>query len=166
MGLDMNLYRETHVIEKGGKPSKIRPERVYAITEEIKWEITTLKGGKPSKIRPERVYAITEEIAYWRKFNALHAFIVNNFAEGKDDCQIIYLYDDELQKIHDTLKKIHESKNDSLALELMPPSEGFFFGSYEIDEWYWKNVENAYKVFSEILSDGEETREYYYQASW
>lgn len=66
--------------------------------------------------------------------------------------------------IHDTLKQILDDT--SLTSELMPPSEGFFFGSDEIDEWYWKDVENAYKVFSEILSDGEENREYYYQASW
>lgn len=131
---------------------------------EEKWNITATRGGKPSRIRPERVCYITEEIAYWRKFNALHTFIVKHFADGVDECQKIFLYDVELKKIHHTLKTILDDT--SLAGELMPPSEGFFFGSYEIDEWYWKDVENAYKVFSEILSDGEDYREYYYQASW
>ena len=131
---------------------------------EEKWNITATRGGKPSRIRLERVCYITEEIAYWRKFNALHAFIVNHFADGVDECQKIFLYDVELKKIHHTLKTILDDT--SLAGELMPPSQGFFFGSYEIDEWYWKDVENTYKVFSEILSDGEDYREYYYQASW
>jgi len=118
MGLDMYLYKETYV------------QNWSFHTPEQKWNITVTKGGEPSRIRPERICTIIEEIVYWRKFNALHTFIVNNFAGGVDECQKIFLYD------------------------------------YEIDEWYWKDVENAYKVFSEILSDGEETREYYYQASW
>jgi hypothetical protein len=152
MGLDMNLYKVTYVTNWDFH----KPEQ--------KWNITVTQGGNPSRIRSERISYITEEIAYWRKFNALHAFIVNNFADGKDECQKIVLYDEELKKIHDTLKTILDDT--SLASQLMPPSQGFFFGTYEIDEWYWKDVENAYKVFSEILSDGEETREYYYQASW
>lgn len=152
MGLDMYLYKETYVKNW----SFHKPEQ--------KWNITATQGGKPSRIRPERVSTITEEIAYWRKFNALHAFIVNHFADGVDECQKIFLYDEQLKKIHHTLKTILDDT--SLAGELMPPSQGFFFGSDEIGEWYWKDVENAYKVFSEILSDGEDYREYYYQASW
>ncbi len=152
MGLDMYLYKETYV------------QNWSFHTPEQKWNITVTKGGEPSRIRPERICTIIEEIVYWRKFNALHTFIVNNFAGGVDECQKIFLYDEQLKKIHDTLKTILDDT--SLASQLMPPSQGFFFGTYEIDEWYWKDVENAYKVFSEILSDGEETREYYYQASW
>ena len=157
----MNLYKETYV--KNWDFHKPEQKWNITVTKALSYSVTA-KGGEPSRIRPERISYITEEIAYWRKFNALHAFIVNHFADGEDKCQKIFLYDEQLKKIHHTLKTILDDT--SLAGELMPPSEGFFFGSYEIDEWYWKDVENAYKVFSEILSDGEENREYYYQASW
>ena len=77
------------------------------------------------------------QIGYWRKFNALHKYICDTFADGVDECQRIYLSSEDIVQILDLLKKITPEN----AKELLPPSTGFFFGSQEIDEWYMKDVE-------------------------
>jgi hypothetical protein len=32
----------------------------------------------------------------------------------------------------------------------LPPSAGFFFGSYDIDEWYWAGIKNTIKQLSKL----------------
>ena len=87
------------------------------------------------------------QIGYWRKFNALHKYICDTFADGVDECQRIYLSSEDIVQILDLLKKITPEN----AKELLPPSTGFFFGSQEIDEWYMKEVEYSIKVFELAL---------------
>ncbi len=57
--------------------------------------------------------------------------------------------------------------------EILPPVKGFFFGAYEIDEWYKENVEETVKTIENILKEDEESEEhglwggeYFYRASW
>lgn len=135
----------------------------------------------------DRNYLSTEtncQVGYWRKFNALHKYIVDTFAEGVDECQRIELGRKEIEQILELLQKINRDN----AMELLPPSSGFFFGSQEIDEWYMRDVEYSIKVFqlaldflNEEMSQTKENqfvfnkdnpfkeykyREIYYQASW
>jgi hypothetical protein len=54
------------------------------------------------------------------------------------------------------------------VLELLPPTQGFFFGSDTIDEWYKKDIEDTIKVLEDELSvpkNGYGTS-YEYYASW
>jgi hypothetical protein len=51
------------------------------------------------------------------------------------------------------------------------PTEGFFFGSQERDEWYDTDVKNAIEVFESLLEEmesefGREYLDYFYQSSW
>ena len=39
----------------------------------------------------------------------------------------------------------------SLAEELLPTTSGFFFGSTDYDEWYYKDVEDCKKQISELI---------------
>ena len=76
MGLDMYLYKKSYVQNWEHTPT------------ENKHTISIKKGGKVRKdIKPERICYITEQIAYWRKFNALHGWFVNECASGVDECQ-------------------------------------------------------------------------------
>jgi hypothetical protein len=53
------------------------------------------------------------------------------------------------------------------VLELLPPTEGFFFGSYQIDDWYKQQIEETINVLEEELSvSGDNYPEYEYYASW
>jgi hypothetical protein len=55
-------------------------------------------------------------------------------------------------------------------MELLPPTSGFFFGSTNIDEYYWQDIEETHKQLTELLDEiTEENKWNYcieYQASW
>lgn len=111
-----------------------------------------------------------EEYHYWRKFNALHGYIVNTFADGVDECQTIEIGKDGVAKIVSALKKtlrMLKSKKGFDADELpVKPVGGFFFGSTDIDDYYKSNVEDAIKVFSELYESLADDETVFYEASW
>lgn len=186
MGLDMYLYKKTYVKnwEHNG------PDGQHKITVKI--------GNKVRKdIKPERITYITEEVAYWRKFNALHNWFVEKLANGEDDCQELYVSKEVLEELLATLEKVSKILNkanlvekkikgwdnkehsvrvydcEKEILELFPPAQGFFFGGYEIDEWYKEEVEEAIETIENLLSETSENiakglygGDFYYQASW
>ena len=156
MGLDMYLYAS-----KYESKSKWREEDKEGI-----------KGFYPSELVDfqtdifERNFASKHtkyQIGYWRKFNALHHYIVENFANGVDDCREIYLYTEDIEQILNNLKKVKDNKNK--ASELLPTKSGFFFGSTQYDEWYWEDVEYSIRLFEEVLKLPKGI-EIYYEASW
>lgn len=56
----------------------------------------------------------------------------------------------------------------SVAEELLPTSAGFFFGSTDFDEWYWKDIERTVEVLDKALAllDNEGYWNIIYQSSW
>lgn len=75
-------------------------------------------------------------IGYWRKHANLHGYIVNTFADGVDECQVIHLNVDNLRQIAKALRD-----ND------LPHTEGFFFGSPEMQAEHRKYLEDDAKIF-------------------
>ena len=57
-------------------------------------------------------------------------------------------------------------KNTKVALELLPPTPGFFFGAYNIDEWYLKDIEETIETLSNVLSTKQKGERFYYYAWW
>ena len=117
----------------------------------------------------ERNFKSTEtsyQVGYFRKFNALHNYIVNEFAKGVDECQKIYLDITDIKDLIQTLKSITKDN----ASQVLPTQSGFFFGSLEYDEWYFKDVEYAIELFEKVLkvleTDNKGKWDFYYQASW
>lgn len=155
MGLDMYLYASKYESKSQWRNNK----------EEV-------KGFYPSELQDlqtdifERNFVSKEtqyQIGYWRKFNALHNYIVKNFADGVDKCQQIYLSTKDLEQILNNLKNTKNNK--PKAKELLPTQDGFFFGSTQYDEWYWNDVEYSIRLFEEVLKLPEGIT-IYYQASW
>jgi hypothetical protein len=157
MGLDMNLYKETYVKNWGFTP------------DEEKWDIDIKRGGYATKIRPERIAYIKEDVAYWRKFNALHGYIVTNFANQVDDCKEVQLTREDLINILDMLIEIRDA-NYECADELMPPVAGCFFGPNEVDEFYIHEVERTIRILQDEIDDLEDDSDtwvtFTYLASW
>jgi hypothetical protein len=56
--------------------------------------------------------------------------------------------------------------NTKLAEELLPPTQGFFFGHYDIDEWYLQNVEDTIQKLMDVLSTKQKGERFYYEAWW
>lgn len=101
------------------------------------------KSGYPIK-------NIELQLGYWRKHPNLHGYIVNTFADGKDECQAIELGEEEINQIIEAITE-----------DALPPTSGFFFGASDGSEkksdlaifnaaleWlneeeagYWKHIE-------------------------
>lgn len=155
MGLDMYLYRETYVKNWEHTP------------EEKRFEITIKRGGKDTNIDIDKISDVTENIMYWRKFNALHNWIVENCAGGTDECQRIFVSDKELVELYNILKEINVSHDK--AEELLPTTSGFFFGGTEYDEYYFDEVKRTIEELRPYIKDiheGNSNSDFFYQASW
>jgi hypothetical protein len=57
-----------------------------------------------------------------------------------------------------------------LADELLPSADGFFFGSTNYDEWYFKDLTNTIEIIETLLSERNEggylDGDIYYHSSW
>ena len=101
-----------------------------------------------------------EEVAYWRKSNQIHNWFVKNIQGGEDDCRTYAVTAEQLYKLKSICKKVLENKE--LAKDLLPTSQGFFFGGTEYDEDYFSDLEDTIRMLSRIDDDTE----YEYRASW
>ena len=57
-------------------------------------------------------------------------------------------------------------EDSSVAEELLPTSEGFFFGSQDYNEWYLNDIIYTRDTLKPIVEGEEDFGEYYYSASW
>lgn len=152
MGLDMYLYKKTYVKNW----DHMSPDELH--------KITVKKGGKVRKdIQPKRIAHIVEEVGYWRKFNALHNWFVQNCQNGEDDCREYYVDPSKLKELLVNLKKI--KANMKLAPELLPTTDGFFFGSTDYDDWYEKDLDYTIPLLEKLLKEDPDG-DFYYRASW
>lgn len=90
------------------------------------------------------------ESAYFRKVN----FIYRYFGEKLVDESCI-VTKAEIEDIIERCKKV--LADHSLAKELLPTCDGFFFGSTDYDDWYFKDVEDCQKQMEKLLEDYDET---------
>ena len=105
-----------------------------------------------------------EEILYWRKANQIHGWFVDMFMDGQDNCQIVYISWGILQDLKDICEQVLEDR--SRAEELLPTRRGFFFGSTEYNEDYFKELENTVAAIEEISLDDISDCDLYYISSW
>lgn len=120
----------------------------------------------------------TEEIdeIYWRKFNAIHKWFVDNVQDGIDDCEIYPVSKKQLEELLSIINLILNTKSVdytqayNLASKLLPTQEGFFFGTTNIDDNYWDYLKYTQEELENILSDEQniEYEDYFYTycASW
>ena len=150
MGLDMYLNAEYYVSDYD--------EEGIRLANAIKAESVLGLG----EFRPKNV---TYELMYWRKANAIHNWFVNNVQEGKDDCQQSYVTLEKLTELRDLCDKI--LLNPEQGADLLPVAKGFFFGSYEYDEWYLQCVARTAEGLTKILNNPNVKKLWItYSSSW
>lgn len=158
MGLDMYLYKKTYV------------QNWDHMDPEERTEIILSKNTKG--INPDKISYIIEKVGYWRKANAIHGWIVEQCADGVDDCQEIHVpkqkLDELLQLCCSILGEESEEERTKAALEKLPPTSGFFFGSTRAgDESYVDDLNSTIEILEDVLAETDFVEsKIIYQASW
>lgn len=106
------------------------------------------------------------ELGYLRKANAVHGYIVDCFADGFDDCQVIPLDPSSLAALKETARDLLESRDEAEARKEMPPTPGFFFGDTTIGAGYWGQLAELIQIVTDCEEELAAGRSVYYQASW
>ena len=102
--------------------------------------------------------------AYWRKANQIHGWFVENVQGGEDNCRPFDVTREDLEALIDACRKV--LANRELAEELLPPDEGFFFGGYEYDEYYFDELTRTADELGVLLEALDDSWSFEYQASW
>lgn len=147
MGLDMYLTAKRYLAEYDPEEKSLRD----SITESINSPFGS-------------VNEVSVEAGYWRKANAIHSWFVRNCQDGVDKCQETYVDREQLSNLLKVVNKVLD--DNSLAKDLLPPQEGFFFGSTEVDEYYIQDLEYTKELLEKILDDDNPDWEFYYRSSW
>jgi hypothetical protein len=181
MGLDMNLFKKTYI----GNKYKKEDEKVKLI------------GDRAKDIDIDKISYITEDIGYWRKANAIHKWFVDNVQDGNDDCGEHYVSKEQLKELLGLVNRVLDGsklikgkiqngyhclangkeepimedgefiEDPTLAKELLPTEEGFFFGMTNYDQWYIDSLKETKTILEDVLKSGEkDLAEYYYSSSW
>ena len=103
-------------------------------------------------------------VAYWRKVNAVHRWFVINVQNSNDDCGEYHVTREKLQELLDICKLIE--LNPDSAPELLPIQQGFFFGSYEYDKWYFEDIKQTIEQIESILKEVPADWDITYHSSW
>lgn len=107
----------------------------------------------------------TLRLGYWRKHAPLHKLIVDTFADGVDECQVIHLSSEDCRKIAQMLRD-RDFPDDSVC-------GGFFFGEGDWWEECCAEADDDADLFERAAEWSESDRQtdgYWhsveYQASW
>jgi hypothetical protein len=125
------------------------------------------KAAKIAELFPEvsglEIKEVMVEAGYWRKANAIHKWFVDNVQEGEDDCGNYYVGREQLAELRELCQKVLADR--SLAAEMLPPQSGFFFGGTDIDDWYFRDLEQTVKIIDNALTMPE-SWDFEYTSSW
>lgn len=154
MGLDMYLTSKRYMSKYFDKEDSARIEQVN--------DIFGVKGDEDADYGAQEV---SFRVAYWRKANAIHKWFVDKCQDGVDECQETWLSREQLQELVDLCKEVLANKEK--AAELLPSTNGFFFGSTDYDEFYFGDVEYTVERLEKILKDPAFMKcDFYYRSSW
>jgi hypothetical protein len=172
MGLDMYLTREFHLYGK---------------------ELDNLELSGIDELDPKKISRVVEDFGYWRKANQIHNWFVKNVQGGEDNCREYEVSREQLKELLDTVNTVIKScelvegeikngstfkngvetpnmikgkyiKDPKVAKELLPTSEGFFFGGIEYDEYYYQDLIHTKEILERAVAS--KNGYFSYHSSW
>lgn len=172
MGLDQYLYARkfisgTDYSKKDGQFTFSENPQLDTIIEPLGLTRKDIDNDTPSVIVSVKAYQ-------WRKANQIHQWFVDNVQRGEDDCKDYYVSRDMLEQLLANLGEVLSIKNgthngdpDITIEDILPTSEGFFFGKTEYDDYYWDEVERTYEAINALLNNHKfEDFDFEYSSSW
>lgn len=161
MGLDQYLYRREYI---SGWDWNDNPKEMKMYSDILEYTGAERCVGSPHA-------QIEVCVGYWRKANAIHGWFVNTLADGVDECQSIYVSKGDLEKLHLACNNVLLAPagigmEDVAAQHGLLPTRGFFFGSYDIDQYYMEDLKNTMMQIENILATSGEYSDFIYRASW
>lgn len=105
MGLDMYLEAKLHLPPYSTELAPVR----QAIGQAIGYTPPTEKPGNDATLM--EITGVTVRVGYWRKFDPLHQWFVNNVQEGHDDCRPAYIAPDVLAELEEQLDQVSASEH-------------------------------------------------------
>lgn len=163
MGLDMYFYARKTTYKSFSEWDQNRKVDETNYPKDLKIFSDYIYDRNFKSVETETRY----QIGYFRKFNALHSYIVRTFANGEDNCQDIFLSQEDVVKIKAALDSVLETPTEESAKELLPTQSGFFFGGTDYDEFYFEDVKDAADLMQSFLDNFDfENYQLVYRASW
>jgi hypothetical protein len=139
---------------------------MYLNAKRFLWHNEDELANKISQEFPEldgaRVKEIRAEVMYWRKSNAIHKWFVDNVQEGEDDCGYYEVSREQLGELLQTIIMVLEERDASY----LPPQAGFFFGSTDVDNWYWEDLKQTQERLEKLLAQEMPEWWFEYHSSW
>lgn len=139
---------------------------MYLNAKRFLWFNEDELSGKVAEAFPElkdkRVKEVIVEALYWRKANAIHDWFVKNVQEGVDDCGSYYVSREQIAELRDLVLEVLASRD----AKKLPPKAGFFFGSTEVDDWYWQDLQATADGLGKVLEEFPDQWEFEYHSSW
>ena len=162
MGLDMYLYERKR--EHFWQPEKTALALAFA--RDVMDIDIDRQAGNPSHV------TMDFEVGYWRKANAVHGWFVSNIQGGVDNCEEHPVSLEQLTELRRVCQQVLE--NHELAPDLLPPTQGFFFGGNEMGEYYFEQLKQTVEIINRLevdyvqdrLSESAWDRDFFYVASW
>lgn len=177
MGLDMYLKARRYM---SAYSYQLAADRIASTATIEEWgrtrAIIGLAGLEPLIQEEDQSTRVETTLVYWRKANAIHGWFVEQKADGIDECQEIYLTAADLVELRNACQVVLNTReaDEAIVTEVakrvgLAPTEGFFFGSYEYDDWYFNDLEETVDKLDKVLAaaDTRPPATYFiYQASW
>jgi hypothetical protein len=165
MGLDMYLSARKYVEKIDWQKLDRSAELDYAASTLPKWNDIVEAAGLSHIADKNDIYGVSVSVnaAYWRKANQIHKWFVDNVQDGEDNCGEYYVPNEKLKELLTTCRQALFKKDPSE----LPPQPGFFFGSYDIDEYYWRDIKNTIKQLKKLVEAPDfDNLSFYYTSSW
>jgi hypothetical protein len=147
MGLDMYLTAKRYIFDFDDSGKALRDH-----LEDLKVNGMTVKE-------------LSYEAGYWRKANHIHKWFVDNVQGGADNCGEYLVSVNDLEMLLALVNEVlaHTKK----AKDLLPTSNGFFFGSDLYDDGYYDDLIHTKAIIENVLSIPDRHKyDIYYSSSW
>lgn len=165
MGLDMYLSAKKYVEKINWSAIRDSDSMDYAAATFPQWNSIVEIADMSHIADVNDIYGVSVSVnaAYWRKANQIHKWFVDNVQDGNDNCGEYYVSHTQLKELLTTCRQALLNKDP----KELQPSAGFFFGTYDIDEYYWGQIKNTIRQLDRLVKLPDfENLSFYYSSSW